>query len=104
MHESRVLSREEEIYWIALTLVPGLGTRTANKLLDRFRTPQAIFRSSRTELETAGVSAAIGAIDRQRMQLRGCRYATAKDDGGGRGGDYNRRSTVSPGATRDLRP
>jgi DNA processing protein len=54
-----VLTKEEEIYWLALTLVPGLGTRTANKLLDRLRTPQAIFRSSRTELETAGVSGAV---------------------------------------------
>jgi DNA processing protein len=56
---SVVLTKEEEIYWLALTLVPGLGTRTANKLLDRFRTPQALFRSSRTELETAGVSGAV---------------------------------------------
>jgi DNA processing protein len=54
-----VLTKEEEIYWLALTLVPGLGTRTANKLLDRFRTPQAIFRSSRTELETAGISGVV---------------------------------------------
>jgi DNA processing protein len=29
------------------------------KLLDRFRTPQAIFRASRTELEAAGVSGAV---------------------------------------------
>src|SRR6185369_3676255 len=42
-----------------LKLVPGLGTRTTGKLLDRFRTPQAIFRASRTELEAAGVSGAI---------------------------------------------
>ena len=40
--ESPVLSREEELYWLALKLVPGLGSRTSNKLLDRFRTPQAI--------------------------------------------------------------
>ncbi|HEY2019045.1 MAG TPA: DNA-processing protein DprA [Bryobacteraceae bacterium] len=56
---SPVLSREEELYWLALKLVPGLGTRTSGKLLDRFRTPQAIFRASRTELEAAGVSGAI---------------------------------------------
>jgi len=54
-----VLSREEELYWLALKLVPGLGTRTSAKLLDRFRTPQAIFRASRTELEAAGVSGAV---------------------------------------------
>src|SRR4051794_20478162 len=57
--EAPVLSREEEIYWLALKLVPGLGTRTSRKLLDRFRTPQAIFRASRTELEAAGVSGSV---------------------------------------------
>jgi DNA processing protein len=59
MHSTTVLTKEEEIYWLALKLIPGLGTRTANKLLERFRTPQAIFRASRTELEAAGVSGAV---------------------------------------------
>jgi DNA processing protein len=54
-----VLSREEELYWLALRLVPGLGTRTSGKLLDRFRTPQAIFRASRSELEGAGVNGSV---------------------------------------------
>src|SRR5580700_1284367 len=54
-----LLSREEELHWLALKLVPGLGTRTSNKLLDRFRSPQAIFRASRTELEGAGVSGTV---------------------------------------------
>jgi DNA processing protein len=57
--ESPVLSREEELHWLALKLVPGLGARTSGKLLDRFRTPQAIFRASRTELEAAGLSGAV---------------------------------------------
>src|SRR2546430_959921 len=57
--QSPVLSREEELYWLALKLVPGLGARTSAKLLDRFRTPQAIFRASRSELEAAGMSGAI---------------------------------------------
>src|SRR4029077_18916403 len=56
---SSVLSREEELHWLALKLIPGLGTRTSGKLLDRFRTPQAIFRASRTELEAAGLSGAV---------------------------------------------
>lgn len=59
MLTTEMLTKEEEIYWLALKLVPGLGTRIANKLLDRFRTPQAIFRATRTELETAGVSGAV---------------------------------------------
>ncbi len=54
-----VLSQEEELYWLALRLVPGLGTRNSAKLLERFRTPQAVFRASRTELEAAGVSGAV---------------------------------------------
>src|SRR5712671_6798370 len=54
-----VPSQEEDIFWLALKLVPGLGARTSGKLLDRFRTPQAIFRASRTELEAAGLSGAV---------------------------------------------
>jgi DNA processing protein len=53
------LSREEELHWLALKLVPGLGTRLSARLLERFRTPQAIFRASRTELEGAGVSGSV---------------------------------------------
>src|SRR5471030_1874148 len=56
---SPVLSREEELHWLALKLIPGLGTRTSGKLLDRLRTPQAVFRASRSELEAAGLSGAI---------------------------------------------
>ncbi|MGA2144553.1 MAG: DNA-processing protein DprA [Bryobacteraceae bacterium] len=51
-------SREEELYWLALRLAPGLGPRSSGKLLERFRTPRAIFRASRTELEAAGLSGA----------------------------------------------
>jgi DNA processing protein len=52
-------SHEEGLYWLALRLVPGLGPRIAGKLLDRMKTPLAIFRASRTELESAGVSGAV---------------------------------------------
>src|SRR4051794_8391782 len=54
-----VLSRDEELHWLALKLIPGLGARTSNKLLDRLKSPVAIFRSSRTELESVGVSGAV---------------------------------------------
>src|SRR5690348_6496108 len=56
---SQVPGQEEELHWLALQLVPGLGARLSKRLLDRFRTPQAIFRASRTELEGAGVSGAV---------------------------------------------
>ena len=55
--QAPIVSRDEELHWLALKLVPGLGTRISGKLLERFRTPQAIFRASRTELEAAGVLA-----------------------------------------------
>lgn len=54
-----LLSQEEELHWLALKLVPGLGTRISKRLLDRFRSPEAIFRASRSQLEAAGVSTAV---------------------------------------------
>jgi len=53
------LSAEEELYWLALAMVPGLGARTANRLLERYRNPQAMFRASRSELENCGVSGSL---------------------------------------------
>ncbi len=53
------LTREEELHWLALKLVPGLGTRMMAKLIERFRSPEAIFRATRTELEAAGVSGSV---------------------------------------------
>src|SRR3954462_9135652 len=69
-----VLSREEELYWLALKLIPGLGTRPSGKLLDRFRTPQAVFRASRTELEGAGLSGAVA-----QSIASGCTFEEAAD-------------------------
>jgi DNA processing protein len=53
------ITREDELYWLALTLVPGLGPRKSGQLLERFRTPQAVFRASRSELEAAGVPGSV---------------------------------------------
>ncbi|MBS1858354.1 MAG: DNA-protecting protein DprA [Acidobacteria bacterium] len=57
--EAPFLSREEELHWLALKLIPGLGARSSTRLLERFHTPQAIFRATRTELEAAGVSGTV---------------------------------------------
>jgi len=73
-HAACTVSREEELHWLALALVPGLGTRTAGKLLDRFRTPQAVFRASRSELEAAGV----GGVVAQSISS-GCSFEDALD-------------------------
>jgi DNA processing protein len=68
------IGREEELHWLALTLVPGLGTRLAGKLLDRFRSPEAVFRASRTELEAAGISGAVA-----QSISSGCSFEDALD-------------------------
>jgi len=53
------LSKEEELHWLALKLVPGLGIRRAFQVLERFRTPMAVFRASRSELEAQGLAGGI---------------------------------------------
>ncbi len=50
------LTREQELHWLALRLVPGLGTRLIIKLLQSFRTPESVLRASRSELEARGVA------------------------------------------------
>ena len=53
------LTKDEELHWLALRMAGGLGTRKAGQLLEIFRSPQAIFRASRSELEAAGLSPAV---------------------------------------------
>jgi DNA processing protein len=64
--------REEELHWLALRLVPGLGPRRSGLLIQRFRTPQAVFRASLTELEGAGISGAVA-----RSIVSGCAFEEA---------------------------
>ena len=52
-------SAEEQLQWLALRLVPGLGTRHANRLIERFRSVMAVFRATRTELEGVGLSPSV---------------------------------------------
>lgn len=74
------ISKEEELHWLALRLIPGLGTRGANQLLAQWHTPQAIFRASRADLEASGLSGSVAqtiesgctfddAIDQQQKML-----------------------------------
>ena len=54
-----MLTQDDELHWLALRMAPGLGTRKAGQLIEIFRTPQAVFRASRSELEAAGLAAGI---------------------------------------------
>ena len=68
------LTKEDELHWLALRLVPGLGCRKAGQLLQQFRTPQAIFRASRDELEAAGLPGSLA-----RTIASGCTFEDAVD-------------------------
>ena len=68
------LTKEDELHWIALRLLPGLGVRLAGRLLAQLRTPQAIFRASPDELEAAGLSASLA-----RSIASGCTFDDAVD-------------------------
>lgn len=62
------------MHWLALRLIPGLGTRKAVQILNQFRTPQAIFRASRSELESSGLSGSIA-----QTIASGCTFEDAVD-------------------------
>ena len=53
------LSEDDYLYWLALRMTPGLGARKAGQLIEILRSPQVIFRASRSELESARLSASV---------------------------------------------
>ena len=69
-----VLTQEETLHWLALRMAPGLGTITALRLLEKFKSPPGVFRCSATELEAAGVSPA-----QARNLASGCSFEEAVD-------------------------
>jgi DNA processing protein len=54
MHAA-ALSQDEELYWVALALVPGLGPLKSVRLLTQFKSPQAIFHATPSELVACDV-------------------------------------------------
>jgi DNA processing protein len=69
-----VLAQEELLHWLALRMVPGLGTVSSLRLLEKLKSPQTIFRSSASELEAAGLSTA-----QARNVASGCSFDDAVD-------------------------
>ncbi|MEP7352632.1 MAG: DNA-processing protein DprA [Acidobacteriota bacterium] len=53
-------------------MTPGIGTKTAVQLIDRFKTPQRVFRASLSELQAAGVSGSVA-----RSVTSGCAFDDA---------------------------
>ncbi|MGH9629312.1 MAG: DNA-processing protein DprA, partial [Bryobacteraceae bacterium] len=74
MSAGPAISREEELHWISLKMVPGLGARKAAQLIQTFRSPQGVFRASRQDLEAAGISGSIA-----QSIVSGCSFEDAAD-------------------------
>jgi len=68
------LTADDELHWLALRMVPGLGTRKLGLLIEIFRTPQAIFRASRSEIESAGIMPGVA-----QSIASGCAFEDAVD-------------------------
>lgn len=66
------IDQDEELHWLALVLVPGLGARRARHLIDRYRGPVEIFRASCSELEAGGVPGSVA-----RSIASGCTFEDA---------------------------
>jgi DNA processing protein len=67
-----VLTQDETLHWLALRMVSGLGTVGTLRVLEKLRSPQAIFRASASELEAAGTSPA-----QARNIASGCSFEDA---------------------------
>ncbi len=71
MPASRI-DRDEELHWLALRLIPGLGARRSRLLIERFRSPRTIFHASISELEASGLPGSIA-----RSISSGCTFDDA---------------------------
>lgn len=63
------MDAEAYLGWLALALVPGLGARSAGKLLRQFGSPEAIFAASLTALEAQHLPAAVAQAIHSREAL-----------------------------------
>src|SRR5260370_37562295 len=48
---------DASLYWLALSLTPGIAARLSGKLLHQFGSPEGVFRASLTELEACHLPA-----------------------------------------------
>lgn len=69
-----VLTQEDTLHWLALRMLPGLGTLGTLRLLEKLKSPHAIFRASASELEAAGLSPS-----QARNAASGCSFEDAVD-------------------------
>src|SRR3984885_11713205 len=82
------MQSEQYLGWLALALTPGLGARSAGKLLRQMGSPEAVFNASLTTLEAHRLPAAVAqaihtrqslsvaAKELAQVQAAGCRLLT----------------------------
>jgi DNA processing protein len=63
------VDQEKYLSWVALALTPGLGARTAGKLLREFGSPEGVFNASLTALEAQRLPAAVAQAIHSREPL-----------------------------------
>lgn len=85
-------SQEALLHWLALHLVPGLGTTLASRLIRRLGNPQRIFHASVSELESHGLRAGVAqsivsgvpfeeaAAEMEKIQAAGVEVVTLADE------------------------
>jgi DNA processing protein len=85
-------SDDEILHWLALHLTPGMGARKTLDLLTRYRTPQAVFRASASELTAWGLPGTLArtiasgclfedaAAQHEKMRRLGATLLTIQDD------------------------
>lgn len=85
-------SQEALLHWLALHLVPGLGTTQASRLIRRLGSPQRVFHASVSELESYGLRAGVAqsivsgvafeeaAAEREKIQAGGVEVVTFDDE------------------------
>lgn len=61
---------ERYLYWLAITLTPGIGARLAAQLTKRLGSPERVFAASLTELEAAGAPAPVAQTLHSRAPLK----------------------------------
>jgi len=68
------LTDDRILHWLALLMTPGLGTRRAMDLVERYGSPERILRLDARELEAAGVAPAVAS-----SMAAGCSFAPAAE-------------------------
>ena len=92
-----------QLYWLALTLTPGLGPTRARRLVEFLDGIEAVFNASLTELEAAGLPSVSAQSLGTGKSLDLAHDEAVKANGGGRESGRIGRSSLSSAPAANLR-